>query len=88
MLPRNRDEVNKDNKTGRAFFQGSGFNLTCTIFDSGNMSLPANLEELGVVPGVAVIVHLHLLQILTVNSAKHIGLSILHFLFSTYYIHN
>ena len=84
MLPRNRDEVTKDNKIGRTF-QGSGFNLTCTIFDSGNMSLPANLVELGVVPGVALIV---LAAILTVNSAKHLGLSILNFLFSTYYMHN
>ena len=47
LLPRNRDEVNKDNKIGRASFQGSGFNMTCIIVDSGIMSLPANLENFG-----------------------------------------
>ena len=85
LLPRNRDEVTKDNKIGRTSLQGSGFNLTCTIVDSGIMSLPANLENFGVVAGVVLILHAALL---TVNSAKHLGLSILHFLFSTYYMHN
>lgn len=43
-------------RSGGASFHGSAFNLSCTVIGSGIMSLPATLDVLGVVPGVALII--------------------------------
>lgn len=47
-------EVAKPSKG--ASFHGSVFNLSCTVIGSGIMSLPATLNILGLVPGVALII--------------------------------
>ncbi|PQM39420.1 sodium-coupled neutral amino acid transporter 4-like [Prunus yedoensis var. nudiflora] len=39
-----------------ASFHGSVFNLSCTVIGSGIMSLPATLNMLGLIPGVALII--------------------------------
>ncbi|BFG26446.1 hypothetical protein CerSpe_127200 [Prunus speciosa] len=39
-----------------ASFHGSVFNLSCTVIGSGIMSLPATLNILGLIPGVALII--------------------------------
>lgn len=39
-----------------ASFPGSVFNLSCTVIGSGIMSLPATLNILGLIPGVALII--------------------------------
>ncbi|KAF3443977.1 hypothetical protein FNV43_RR13667 [Rhamnella rubrinervis] len=58
LLPTEEDEESETvfSRPRVASFHGSVFNLSCTVIGSGIMSLPATLDVLGLVPGVALII--------------------------------
>ena len=56
LLPKSQEQdVGFDDFNG-ASFSGAVFNLSTTIIGAGIMALPATLRELGMVPGIAVII--------------------------------
>ncbi|KAL7175737.1 hypothetical protein ACSBR2_029345 [Camellia fascicularis] len=57
FLPQNHgDSEHSEGGFGGASFSGSVFNLSTTIVGAGIMALPATLKQLGMVPGLIVIV--------------------------------
>ena len=61
LLPKSQESDAGFDDFNGASFSGAVFNLSTTIIGAGIMALPATLKELGMVPGLAVIIFMALL---------------------------
>ncbi|KAJ7974242.1 Amino acid transporter [Quillaja saponaria] len=56
LLPKKQEEDVGFDEFNGASFSGAVFNLSTTIIGAGIMSLPATMKELGLIPGIAMII--------------------------------